>query len=147
MKEYKQFSVGDAVVILRNAQTGKVVETRPSNIDGRNAYMVKYRDGDTVKTTSFMDWMLAAPEETVYTVVVEDYNDDGSSDLRCDTVTKDIDYAKLCVLQLAEQWRELVGEWADRYEIEQDDLSFSAWKDGYYNDDHYNVVVNANRLV
>lgn len=146
MKAYRQFNVGDAVVVLHKAQTGKVVETRPSGPDGSNAYLVEYRDGDTVKTASFKDWMLAAQEDTVYSVVVEDYNDDGSSDLQCDTVTKYIDYAKLRVVQLAEQWRELVGEWADRYETEQDELSFSAWKDGYYNDDHYNVVVNAKRL-
>jgi hypothetical protein len=146
MKDYRQFNAGDAVVILREAQTGKVVETRPSHIDGMNAYMVEYRDGDTVKTESFMDWMLAAPEDTVYSVVVEDFTDDGIFDLRCDTVTRYIDYAKLRVVQLADDWRELVSEIADRYETEQDELSFSAWKDGYYNDDHYNVVVNAKRL-
>lgn len=146
MKEYRQFNVGDAVVVLRKAQIGKVVETKPSNIDGRNAYMVEYRDGDAVKTESFMDWQLASPEDTVYSVVVEDFTDDGIFDLRCDTVTKYIDYAKLRVVQLAEQWRENIDKWADLYETEQDELSFSAWKDGYYNDDHYNVVVNANRL-
>lgn len=146
MKDYKQFSVGDAVVILRKSQIGKVVETKPSNIDGRNAYMVEYRDGDAVKTESFMDWQLAAPEETVYSVVVEDFTDDGIFDLRCDTVTKYIDYAKLRVVQLADNWRDLTGKYVDEYETEQGELSFSAWKDGYYNDDHYNVVVNANRL-
>lgn len=138
MKDYKQFSVGDTVIKLASFRTGTVTEVAPSN-----AYKVQYTDGHTEYA---MDWQLASPEDVVYSVIITDYCDDGNSDLRCDTVTRNIEYAKQRVTQLAADWRDFTGNFADQYETEQDDLSFSAWKDGYYNDDHYVVVVKANRL-
>lgn len=143
MKEYRQYKVGDRVIHMSMVETGVVTKVTPSNVAGSNAYMVQYADGHE---SSAMDWQLAAPEDVVYSVVVNNHNDDGSSYLNCDTVTKNIEHAKERVSQLADQWRDIVGKYAEYYETEQDDLSFSAWKDGYYNDDHYVVVINANRL-
>ena len=143
MKEYRQYKVGDRVVALASTMIGTVTTVMPSDVTGRNAYMVKYDDSLEL---SAMDWQLAAPDETVYTVVVDDQGDDGSWNLKTDSVYRSLDKAKERVKQIADSWRDLVGGYEDKYEVEQDDTSFLAWLEGEFTQDHYAVVVNANRL-
>lgn len=143
MKEYRQYQVGDRVVALASTMIGTVTKVTPSDVTGRNAYMVKYDDGLEL---SAMDWQLSAPDETVYTVVLDDQGDDGSWYLKTDGVYRSLDKAKERIGQIADSWRDLVGCYEDKYEIEQDDISFLAWLEGEFTQDHYAAVVNACRI-
>lgn len=141
--EYPKFRVGDRVVVLATAKEAEVAAFKPSETGAGYNYTFKYDDGSE---RTLPEWALANPEEVVYCVVWDEASDDGCNSLDAGGAYRKRENAVKRLADIADQWRENMGGYADAYETETDDGCFEAWRDGYYNDDHFAARIAACRL-
>ena len=141
--EYPKFKVGDRVVVLETAKEATVAAFRPKSSGVGYKYDFRLDDGSE---RTRPEWVLASPDECVFCVVGHEALDGDGSMLWTDGAYRKRDDAVKRLGEIADNWIENIGKCIDRYQTERSDDSFEAWEDGYYDNNHFSVVVNACRL-
>lgn len=139
---YPKFKVGDTVVVKATTKEATVKAFRP---DGKGGYNYTYRY-DSGKEHTLPEWAFLSPDECVFCVIGHEAAEDGSRGLWTDGAYRKRESAVKRLEDIAHQWLDNMGDYADRYEIERGDGSFEAWHDGYYDNDHFALTVGVCEL-
>ena len=84
--------------------------------------------------------------QMIYSVVSYSFIDGNDDSLKVELVTLDKAKALAKVKELADAFKKDVADNIDEYSINEDEGSFSAWRDAEFALDHYDVVAYQNIL-